>query len=92
VRAHGLPLPVPQFVVVAPDGRLLRIDFAHPDRLLGIELLGAEFHAGPEQWRADTERLGLLAALGWHMLSFTYDQVMQQSATVVQAIERALSR
>ncbi len=91
-REHGLPTPVAQFPVSAPDGRRLRIDFAYPDRRVGIELLGAQFHAGPDQWRADTERLGLLAALGWHMLSFSYDQVMQQAAIVVRAIEMALSR
>lgn len=92
LRSHGLPAPQPQFSVVAPDGRRLRIDFAYPDRLVGIELLGAEFHAGPDQWRADIERLGVLAALGWRMLSFTYDQVTRQSVTVITAVERALAR
>lgn len=92
VRAHGLPAPVAQHPVRGPDGRHFRIDFAYPDRAVGIELLGAEFHAGPDQWRADTERLGVLASMGWLMLSFTYDQVIRQSTTVARAVERALTR
>jgi hypothetical protein len=92
LHAHGLPAAVPQYPVRVPDGRRLRIDYAYPDRMVGIELLGAQFHATPDQWRADTERLGVLAALGWHMLSFTYDQVIRQPVTVIRAIEHALGR
>lgn len=92
LRAHGLPTPVAQFPVTAPDGRQLRIDYAYPDRMIGIELLGAEFHAGPDQWRHDTDRLVVLAALGWHMLSFTYEQITRQTPTVVRAVERTLDR
>jgi len=92
IEAHGLPAPTPQHPVVAPDGRRLRIDFAYPDRAVGIELMGAAFHAGPDQWRADTERLGVLAAMGWLMLSFTHDQLQMQSLTVVRAVRHALAR
>lgn len=92
VRSHGLPHPVAQFAVSAPDGRWLRIDFAYPPAMVGIELLGARFHAVPERWAADIDRLGVLAALGWHMLSFTYEQVTARPRMVVQAVERALAR
>ena len=92
VRSRGLPAPVPQLHVVTPAGRRLRIDFAYPDAMVGIELLGARFHANPERWAADVDRLGVLAALGWHMLSFTYEQVTRRPDTVVAALERALAR
>ena len=92
IKAHGLPTPVGQFEVPAPDGRRFRIDFAYPEQRVGIELMGAEFHSGPDQWRADTARLGVLASIGWLMLSFTYEQVVFQSTTVVKAVELALAR
>lgn len=92
VAAHGLPAPVAQHPVVAPDGRRLRIDYAYPDVLVGVELLGARFHATPERWSADIERLGVLAALGWHVLTFTYEQVTQRPALVIRGIEQALAR
>ncbi|MBM3661111.1 MAG: type IV toxin-antitoxin system AbiEi family antitoxin domain-containing protein [Actinobacteria bacterium] len=92
IEAHGLPTPVPQHMVRSPDGRSFRIDFAYPDALVGIELLGAEFHSGPDQWRSDTARLTVLASLGWLMLSFAYEQVVRQAPLVVRAVERALAR
>jgi hypothetical protein len=78
--------------VVAPDGRRLRIDYAYPAPKVGIELLGAQFHAGAEHWEPDYERLGVLAALGWHMLPFTYQQVTRFPTTVIRALEQALKR
>lgn len=90
--SHGLPLPVSQHTVVATHGERYRIDYAYPDIRVGIELLGAEFHALPERWAADIERSGVLAAMGWLMLSFTYHQVTRQSSVVVQAVDRARSR
>lgn len=92
IRAHGLPAPVAQFPVTAPNGRRLRIDFAYPESMVGVELLGARFHAQPERWSADIERLGVLAALGWLMLSFSHDQIVQSPTTVLRAVEQALAR
>jgi len=92
LEAHGLPDPVAQHSVVAPDGRRLRLDFAYPERMIGIELLGAQFHATPERWAADIDRLGVLAALGWHMLSFGYEQVVRHPTVVITAVRSALDR
>jgi len=92
IRAHGIPIPTAQWEVVAPDGRRFRIDYAYPHATVGIELLGAQFHAAPERWSADLERLGVLAAMDWHVLLFTYEQVTSRPKTVVRAIELALAR
>jgi len=92
IRSHGFPEPVPQFRVISPNGRHLRIDDAFPTSMVGVELLGAQFHARPERWAADIDRLGVLAALGWHMLSFTYEHVVHRPATVIAALEQALDR
>lgn len=92
IRSHGFPEPVPQFGVIIPNGRRLRIDYAFPTSMVGVELLGAQIHARPERWAADIDRLGVLAALGWHMLSFTYEHVVHRPATVITALERAFER
>lgn len=92
IRAHDLPPAVAQFEVIAPGGRRMRIDYAYPGSMVGIEVLGARFHATPERWADDVERLALLASMGWHMLSFTYEQVTQSPTVVVRALSYALAR
>ncbi|MFM8303520.1 MAG: type IV toxin-antitoxin system AbiEi family antitoxin domain-containing protein [Actinomycetota bacterium] len=92
IRSHGLPPAVAQLEVVAPNGRRMRIDFAYPKAMVGVEVLGAGFHANPERWADDVERLALLAAMGWHMLSFTYAQVTRHPSLVTGALRRALDR
>lgn len=92
VRAHGLPTPVPQLTVTTPTGRRLRIDYAFPDHRVGVELLGAQHHAHPERWAADLDRLGVLAALDWHVLQFTYEQVTRRPEHVVAGLTLALER
>lgn len=92
VRTHGLPPAVSQLEVVTPDGRRMRIDYAYPDVMVGVEVLGSQFHANPESWAADVERLAVLAALGWHMLSFTYEQVTRHPSVVIRALSCALDR
>lgn len=92
IRAHGLPSGTPQYEVVAPAGRRMRIDYAYPASMVGVELLGAQFHANPERWADDVERAAVLAALGWHMLSFTDGQISRHPDMVVRALSFALDR
>jgi very-short-patch-repair endonuclease len=91
LRNHGLPMPVAQYEVVAPDRRRFRIDFAYPDRRVGIEVMGAAFHAPPDRWNADLERLAVLESMNWRMLVFSYEQVTRASSVVVAALEQALA-
>ena len=92
IRQSGLPMPTRQFALQAPDGRTLRIDFAYEVHTIGIELLGARFHAPPDRWRADIERLACLADLDWHMLQFTFDDVHLRPARTVRGVRYALAR
>lgn len=92
LRNAGLPSPERQHRVRLPDGRWVRIDFAYPERLLGIEVMGGQFHATPQRWAADVERVGALGAAGWLVLMFSDDQVRRTPDVVVAAVRHGLSR
>lgn len=92
VHASGLPMPERQVRVPVADGRTFRIDFAYSTHRLGIEVAGSEFHATPERWAADIERMTSLAAVGWLLLVFTDAQVRRTPETVVDAIRRSIAR
>jgi very-short-patch-repair endonuclease len=66
-----------------PGGR--RADFIVGERLL-IELDGAEHHAGTEAFAADRNRDALMAAYGYYVLRFTYDQVINRWEEVLAVL------
>ena len=55
----GLPRPLCQVPVPAPDGRRFSIDFGLPDELFGCEVFGEEFH-GEDHEPHDQARLSWL--------------------------------
>lgn len=59
----GLPEPVRQHLVALPSG-LVRIDVAWPERLVGLEYDGEEFHS-PRTLGDDERREAALRANGW---------------------------
>ena len=79
--------PVRQFRV----GRR-RVDLAFPDVLLGIELLGGGTHDGPVARARDALRHNELAASGWTILYFTYEDVVRRPDYVVATVKAELSR
>jgi hypothetical protein len=85
----GIPAPVFQHPVVIA-GRERFIDFAYPDVLLAIEVDGFEFHSSPSQFEADRVRGNELTMAGWHILHFTWDQVVHRPLYVVATIRRTL--
>jgi hypothetical protein len=61
----GLPWPVPQYVVLGPDGEFVaRVDLAWPELRLAIEYDGAH-HDERRQFRADRARDTRLQLAGW---------------------------
>lgn len=89
VRRHRLEVPAVQFPVT--DGeRKMAIDFAYPDRLVGIELLGWRFHSGRTKWERDLARHNRLAARDWLVLYFSWSDVMQRPEWVAARIRDAL--
>lgn len=59
----GFPRPSLQHEVLIPTG-IVRLDVAWPDRLVGLEYDGAEYH-GPRQLEHDVAREEQLRASGW---------------------------
>jgi hypothetical protein len=55
-RNSPLPPPVLQYQVWDGSDHLGRIDFAYPDRRLGIEVLGWDPHSGRLNWERDLRR------------------------------------
>jgi very-short-patch-repair endonuclease len=90
LKVAGLPLPEREFEVRLPDGRLKRIDFAFVDCKLAIEADSYRHHSSLSDWSRDHERNQQLIALGWQILSITYDQMMRDPEGVADLIRRAL--
>jgi very-short-patch-repair endonuclease len=90
VKKFRLPRPVPQFVVMDEDRFVARVDFAYPEKRLVIELVSYRWHSGRPAWRKDIRRQNRMSALGWTVLPFTYDDLVEDPEGVVQRIRYAL--
>jgi hypothetical protein len=88
----GLPVPVEEHEFAAPD-RKWRIDFAWPDRKVGLECDGGVWtggrHTRGSGWVKDTEKLNDAACRGWRMLRTTPDKL--NAAETFQWLRRALA-
>jgi very-short-patch-repair endonuclease len=65
----GLPPFETQYEVVV-DGRVLHLDFAWPDEVVGLEYMGKADH-GIDQVDSDARRRGQLTGAGWRVLDAT---------------------
>ncbi len=91
LRDAGLPPARFQFVVRAPDGRFLaEVDFAYPEVLLAIEVDGYETHGTPRAMTKDFVRQNGLVPFRWHVLRFTWHQVVRQPRAVAAAVAQTL--
>ncbi|RJQ71651.1 DUF559 domain-containing protein [Pseudonocardiaceae bacterium YIM PH 21723] len=92
LRDAGLPLPTAQFQVWEQDGTLVaRLDAAYPEQKIGIEFDGASVHDQVPALFRDRHRQNALGRLGWHVLRFTWWDVMRNPAAFVDAIHRTLA-
>lgn len=85
LRRYGLPEPVPQYPV---DD--VRIDWAYPDELLGIEVHGWIGHAEKADLQRNCTKSNVLS--DWGMLYFTYDDVHTRPAYVAATVEAKLAQ
>lgn len=83
VRSAGLREPVPQYEVTLTDGSVVRLDFAYPHRMVGVELDGALYHSGERAERRDRRRDTRLGAIGWRVLRFGWDEVTRDPEYVL---------
>jgi very-short-patch-repair endonuclease/alkylated DNA nucleotide flippase Atl1 len=90
LREAGLPLPVPQYRVLMPDGCLVFLDFAYPDVKLAIEADSYIWHASLADWQRDRARNGELVVLGWSILPITWDLAMRNPIEMARRVGGAL--
>ena len=68
-----------------------RVDLLIGTRLV-IELDGREFHSSADQFEEDRRRDAVLIALGYHVLRFSYRQIMYKWFEVLAAIDASIAR
>jgi hypothetical protein len=77
----GLPRPTTQLATPGPADHPLAIDLGDPDRKVGVEYDGEEFHTGPAATAHDATRRSWLRRQGWHLTVVTkYDVLLDPRA------------
>jgi hypothetical protein len=91
LRDRGVPLPIPQYVLRAPDGSLVaRLDGAYLREKVVLEYDGTDPHGLPEAVFRDRWRQNRILELGWTVLRFTWWDVMRDPDGVAAAVRRTL--
>jgi very-short-patch-repair endonuclease len=87
VRHGGLPLPV-------VNGHIggYQVDFHWPTQRLVVETDGRAHHGGAIAFTRDRRRDLDLELAGWHVLRFSWGQVVQEPARVVELLRAYLIR
>lgn len=91
LRRAGLPKPRVQYTVRSGGRFVARLDFAYPDRWVGIETHGYRWHGGRDRWQRDILRENRLKESGWRVLVFTWDDVVSDGARVVEQTRSLLT-
>ncbi|MEA2932463.1 MAG: hypothetical protein QOI56_1248 [Actinomycetota bacterium] len=81
LRRSGLPAPERQYRVAG-----VRLDFAYPERKLGIEVNGMAFHSAAADVQRNWAKGNRLIALGWRVLQFTWTDVRYRPDQVLDAL------
>lgn len=89
--AAGLPEPVCQFPIYDGDTFIARPDFAYPARRLAIQAQSVEWHEGHYRRLRDDLQASRLAACGWRLMPFWWEQLDREPETVVAVVRRAFS-
>jgi very-short-patch-repair endonuclease len=91
LRSAGLPEPLRQHRIRHGSKVVARVDFAYPEVRLAIEVDGYRYHTGKQDWLRDVRRRTELAALGWTVLVFTWDDVERRPDWVVEQVRTKLA-
>ena len=96
VRAQALLVPglevIAQYAVPVGGGLVLHPDLADPSLLIVIEAEGFEWHGDRRQLTRDCRRYNSLGLLGWHVIRFSWAQVMRDPAYVQAVLRTAVER
>lgn len=86
----GRPLPETQAWIVV-DGHRYRVDNLWAQQLLVVELDGHEFHSTRPDRRADAERRARLTGIGYDVVVFTYEDVVDRPDYVLDVVDQHLA-
>ena len=89
LRRAGVPLPVPQYEVLLPDGGRAFLDFAWPHLRLALEADSYRHHAGRLAWARDRTRNSAIVSLGWRIIPITWDDVAVTPDQLLALLRRA---
>ncbi len=89
IAEAGLPSPVSEFPVPWTTGR--RFDDAYPARRIAIEWDSRRFHGQMASFEADRVRDRDAAVNGWVVLRFTWDDVHNHPARIVETLGSLLA-
>ena len=89
--ANATPRPLTQHVVGRGGQRLVRVDCRFPGTRVVVELLGYAFHRTTAQLTNDAERMNRMLLDGLVPLQFTYTQVVEDPAGVIDLLREALA-
>ncbi|TDD62813.1 DUF559 domain-containing protein [Kribbella antibiotica] len=78
-------------VLVLTAGRPARVDLANRRLRIVLEAEGYEFHGSPAKFADDCRRYDELVAAGWHVLRFTYQQILGDPAWVIATVRSAMA-
>jgi very-short-patch-repair endonuclease len=76
---------------VVAGGRRFRLDIAFPAHLVDVEVDGWAFHRSKERRDHDMLRANALAAAGWRILTFSWEDVRYRQEYVLSAIAELLA-
>ena len=85
-RRHGLPDPVPQFVIMHNGIFVARVDAALPDLQIAFEYESYQWHASKEALDRDTARRRKLMAINWWPIGVTMADLRSGGGAMYQQI------
>ena len=88
----GLPLPRVQVKQRKAGGGIVRVDLFWDAARLVVELAGHGTHSTRRQRQSDAERAARLGLDDWQVIEFTYEDVVERPAYVVEMIRSYLRK
>jgi very-short-patch-repair endonuclease len=92
IRAEGLPEPEREYMFAKSIGRRWRLDFAYPEKRIGIEVQGGIYvrgaHSRGTGLERDYEKYNQAQVLGWDVYQFS--RKMIESGEAIETIRKAL--
>jgi very-short-patch-repair endonuclease len=92
LRRHGLPEPVPQFVIRDDAGHFVaRVDFAYPEQRIAIEYDSFEHHTGTVAHVRDHSRRNRIEGLHWAVIVATVADIRSGGDQLAQTLRNRLA-